>query len=642
MKTSAAKPLRGPAGLFEVGNAILLICFLVLAPTWLADARQRSASEPAYLSPTALVVSADGETLFIACATGSRVLFFDTILGKIKCSVPVPDSPLGLALSTDGKKLFVTCAAPESTICIIDVEKQKIIQKIPAGHTAMAPVASPNGKTLFVCNRFDNSVSAFDLAKRKKIFELKVPREPVAAAVTPDSRHLFVANHIQAGRSDGDYVAASVTVIDTETGKSIRDIPFPNGSTLLRGVAISPDGKYAAVTHSLGRYHLPTTQIERGWINNNALSLIDIAKCELINTVLLDNIDRGAANPWGVTWNDKSICVTHAGTHEVTIIDPATLLAKLIAVGSNSDPVRSDGYSTSVSRTAADVPNDLAFLIGIKRRIPLGEEKGPRDAVVAGNKLYTVNFFSDSLSVIDLEAKEPVVRSISLNPSSPPLDIVRQGELNFNDGSVCFQGWQSCASCHSSDARVDGLNWDNLNDGIGNPKNAKSLLLAHFTPPSMALGVRANAHVAVRAGIKNSLFVSMPEDFAAALDEYLKSLKPAPSPYLTDGKLSKAGLRGKKLFLSEEVGCADCHKGPLLTDMKVHDVGTVGAHDNPTNRFDTPTLIEAWRSAPYLHDGSAATVKDVLTIRNLKDKHGNVSHLTEQQIDDLETFVLSQ
>ena len=43
------------------------------------------------------------------------------------------------------------------------------------------------------------------------------------------------------------------------------------------------------------------------------------------------------------------------------------------------------------------------------------------------------------------------------------------------------------------------LNWDLLNDGVGNPKNTRSLLLAHKTPPAMFLGVRANAEAAVRA-----------------------------------------------------------------------------------------------------------------------------------------------
>ena len=178
----------------------------------------------------------------------------------------------------------------------------------------------------------------------------------------------------------------------------------------------------------------------------------------------------------------------------------------------------------------------------------------------------------------------------------------RRGELLFNDASICFQGWQSCSSCHSHDARVDGLNWDNLNDGIGNPKSAKSLLLAHSTPPSMWLGVRSNAYVSVRAGIRNSMFTVQPPEVADALDDYLKSLKPMPSPRLVKGKLSPAAQRGKKLFFSEAVGCADCHHGSLYTDQKIHDVGTVGKFDLSTDRFDTPSLIEVWRSGPYLHD----------------------------------------
>ncbi|MHC4147198.1 MAG: cell surface protein, partial [Planctomycetota bacterium] len=79
----------------------------------------------------------------------------------------------------------------------------------------------------------------------------------------------------------------------------------------------------------------------------------------------------------------------------------------------------------------------------------------------------------------------------------------RRGEMLFNDALLCFQSWQSCASCHPSDARVDALNWDLLNDGLGNPKNTKSLLLSHETPPAMITGIRENAEIAVRAGFRH-------------------------------------------------------------------------------------------------------------------------------------------
>jgi cytochrome c peroxidase len=58
-------------------------------------------------------------------------------------------------------------------------------------------------------------------------------------------------------------------------------------------------------------------------------------------------------------------------------------------------------------------------------------------------------------------------------------------------------------------------------------------------------------------------------------------------------------------------------------------------------QFDTPTLIEVWRTAPYLHDGSAATVRDVLTTHNPNGKHGNTSCLTLSQVDDLIDYILS-
>ena len=63
--------------------------------------------------------------------------------------------------------------------------------------------------------------------------------------------------------------------------------------------------------------------------------------------------------------------------------------------------------------------------------------------------------------------------------------------------------------------------------------------------------------------------------------------------------------------------------------------------DKATDTFDTPTLVEIWRTAPYLHDGSAATLREVLTVKNSNDQHGKTSQLTQQQIDDLAEYLLS-
>jgi len=85
----------------------------------------------------------------------------------------------------------------------------------------------------------------------------------------------------------------------------------------------------------------------------------------------------------------------------------------------------------------------------------------------------------------------------------------------------------------------------------------------------------------------------------------------------------------------------DCHQPGLFTDLHAHDVGTRRSFDQPTDKFYTPTLIEVWRTAPYLHDGSAVTIRDVLTTRNPNGEHGNATGLSESQLADLCEYVLS-
>ena len=596
-------------------------------------------SQESWLSPTALVATRDGAALYIACATGDRVLRFDTATRSVTASIPVPEPPLGLALSADQTKLFVTCAAPQSRVCVVDLAQARVTASYPAGHTAMAPVLSPDGRTLYVCNRFEDSVQVIDLELQEPARTVKVQREPVAADLTPDGRFLLVANLLHQGRADADHVAAVVSVVDTASGQVVKELTLPNGSGVLKDLRISPDGRYAAVSHILARYTLPTTQLDRGWMSTNAKTLIDLARLEIVNTVLLDNVDSGAANPRGIAWSadGAKLVITHAGTHEISVIDFPGLLAKLQRLPATLQGGTGPVYAAS--RVQADVPNDLSFLVGVRERYRLPEtDRGPRAVVVVGSLVYVANYYSDTLAMLDLAASHPRWTSIRLGPERA-MSQARKGEFYFHDAGICFQGWQSCATCHPGNGRVDALNWDLLNDGIGNPKNNKSMLLSHLTPPAMSIGVRETAEMAVRAGIRHILFTVQPEDIPEAMDVYLKALEPVPSPHLVDGKLSEAARRGERVF--RQANCHTCHPAGLFTDLQPYDVGTQGALDRGETLFDTPTLVELWRTAPYLHDGSAATVRDVVTTRNRSDEHGRTSHLSPGEIDDLVAYLLS-
>jgi YVTN family beta-propeller protein len=428
---------------------------ILLGLGWAWTCCAAGAGQP-WLAPSAVVASPNGQTLYVACAAANRVLTVDLATRAVTQTLATPAAPTGLALAADGQTLLVTCAAPQSTVCVVDVARALIITQLPAGHTALAPVLAPDGKTLFVCNRFNNAVSMIDLATQKEVRRIPVQREPVAAALTADGKFLLVANHLPAGRADAARVGAVVSVIDVARGAVVKELPLPDGSGSLHDLRISPDGKFAVVTHLLARFRLPTTQLERGWMHTNAQTIIALERMEILNTVLLDTLERGAANPWGEAWSaeGRTLVVTHAGTHEVSVIDFPALLAKL------TKPAPTGTYATA--RTA----DDLALLVDIRQRRVLPEgDLGPRGVVVVGRWAYTVNYFSDTLTALELDGPHPRTATIPLGPR-PKLTAARLGERYFNDARICFQGWQSCASCHPGAARVDALNWDLLNDGL--------------------------------------------------------------------------------------------------------------------------------------------------------------------------------
>jgi len=97
--------------------------------------------------------------------------------------------------------------------------------------------------------------------------------------------------------------------------------------------------------------------------------------------------------------------------------------------------------------------------------------------------------------------------------------------------------------------------------------------------------------------------------------------------------LTASALNGQSLFVANS--CDTCHNGAIYTDSNtsaLHDVGTLSASSGtrvflPLGGLDTPTLLGAWRTAPYLHDGSAATIEDAIA------SHINISLSAADQTD---------
>lgn len=605
----------------------LIVVFTGVA-AWVGNAPLAEGDEPArWLGPAALAISPDGKTLYVAGADARQVLWVQTAYGVVVRRVEVPAPPAGLAVTPEGSRLIVVCSAPQSVIEVRAADSGQLLHTLAAGHTATAPVVSPDGNRLYVCNRFQNDVSVIDLEARKEIARVPVVREPVAAAITPEGQALVVANHLPLARTDDPYggeVCAAVTVIDTRSLRA-EHVALPHGSNGLRGIRIAPDGRHAVVTHLLSNFQKVPFRVDMGWINTNVVSILDVPGRRLVSTIGMDEQDLGAANPWDIVWSadGRTVWVSLSGTHELCTL--------------SSEEFFSSDARRTMSPMMGVWPIYPTLGTSMWRRIAL-PGNGPRAMVAAGPRVYVAEYFSDTVAVVDQAGTEAGrVSTIRLGPP-PQLTPQRRGAMLFHDATLCYQHWQSCASCHP-EGRADGLNWDLMNDGVGNPKNTKSLVWSHRTPPAMAEGVRMSAEEAVRSGIRHILFAERPEEEAAAMDAYLKALEPVPSPRLVNGQLSRAAQRGRRLFYSGRLGCASCHPAPLYTDLRPHNVGSRGLAD-ANDGFDTPTLVELWRTAPYLHDGRYLTLHELFR----EGKHGlhrPDQHLTDQELDDLVEFLLS-
>ena len=174
---------------------------------------------------------------------------------------------------------------------------------LPSIFTEGANSNSRNGSFLYKRSAGENAVFCLN-SKGKETARIPVSREPVALTTTVDGRHLLVANRLPAGRADQEIVAAVVSVIDTQERKVIKEIQLPNGSTGLQDIRLSPDGRFAAVTHIVASFNRASTDVRLGWLNANALTLIDTATLTVFGSVLLDTPGKGAANPWGLAWSE--------------------------------------------------------------------------------------------------------------------------------------------------------------------------------------------------------------------------------------------------------------------------------------------------------------------------------------------------
>ena len=284
-------------------------------------------------------------------------------------------------------------------------------------------------------------------------------------------------------------------------------------------------------------------------------------------------------------------------------------------------------------------------------RINVG--RAPQGLVLApdGRRLLVHNFMDRSVSSIQLA--QLLDRGLSNLPAAQTLNAVASERLPANvlrgkqffydarDIRLARDSYISCASCHN-DGGQDGRTWDftGFGEGLRNTVALRGRAGSvgghgrqHWTGNfdevqdfeaqirSLAGGTGLMSNAQFQTGTRSQPLGDAKAGVSADLDAlaaYVNSLTEFdPSPWRLNGVLSAAASTGQVLFASR---CASCHGGNAFTDSAGNTLRNVGTLKPGSGQrlgaaltgLDTPTLRDAWATAPYLHDGSAATLEDAI------------------------------
>jgi mono/diheme cytochrome c family protein len=237
-----------------------------------------------------------------------------------------------------------------------------------------------------------------------------------------------------------------------------------------------------------------------------------------------------------------------------------------------------------------------------------------------------------------VQSREPALLTILPNTSGDPFGlgqtattVVLGGESVRETGHDIFHrdagGGIACASCHAEGAE-DGHVWNFNTVGL---RRTQALHIGlegtapfHWNGEESDLGrLMEDVFVGRMGGVHQG-----PERLTALAD-WLFALQPPAADRALD---PQAVLRGQELFMSPEVGCAECHNGAKLTNNQSADVGT-GA------KFQVPSLRAIAYRAPFMHNGCAKTLHDRFTPGCGGSKHGNTEALSDAQLNDLVAYL---
>jgi YVTN family beta-propeller protein len=585
---------------------VCFVCFVV------PSSAEKESGALSHRSPVDVVVLPGGSRALTANQTADSVSLVDLQGRKVLAEAPCGRRPAAVACSADGKHGAVSNLW-SGTISLFDIGQDRLTLAgvVPVGPFPRGQVFASDGRTLYAA--VGEEVVRLDWRDRKVTERWPAPREPGRVVLSADGRWLAAAS----SRS------GQVRCWDTISGKLSWTRTIEDGFNL-RGLAFSADGSWLICSHVVRRsFPVSRINIEEGWVIDSRLTRFAVKPDTrpAQQQIALDTKGKAVGDPDGVALSADGECLVlaAAGTHELLLLSSASV------PWSSGDP---GDFIDPTFREEA----------GKFRRLPVGGRPLALAFTDGSDQAVVANYLLDALQVVDVKAGK-LLHTIPLG-SPAETSLARKGETLFYDAQRSHNQWFSCHTCHV-EGHTCGLSFDTLNDdSYGNPKLTPTLRRVTHTGPWTWHGWQKD----LGAGIAKSLTETMcgpkpsPEDVQALL-AFLETLEHPPNPNLGPrGALSEPARRGRAIF-TDRAHCARCHKGPDYTSESNYDV-KLESDGSPYRLWNPPSLRGLHDRGPYLHDGRARTLDELLRKHHTPEMLGGEA-LSPAEHDDLLAFLLS-
>ncbi len=558
--------------------------------------------------------------------------------------------------------------------------KEVSVAQLRIGKDASQLVVDKDAKIAYVADRSGDTIAVVSFAGKglKRGAKIKTHAEPYGVALTPDKKTLLVTT----------VADRQLSAYQVKTGKELWSIEIGPGA---RGIAISPSGKEAMVTfistgavarialdndsHStrfvaLDRGVAPPTAAGRAFPQSKmshrqaataATAATTPAKDEgrqfsraAFSTTYVGNdmaiVPHQESTPQMVSSGNENQGVYGGGSsferpiqHRLAFVSTRRgefdRLAKAqinlhqpraIRYDSKRDTLYVAGYGSDLILAIADASKPSIHLAAKTKLASPQAPCGPTGLDVRDDgSVVAFCSLSRSIARVELSAKNTKLMGGKSLVKSRYSAAAERGRALFrmgDDPRLSTRGVMACESCHP-EVGTDGLSWRISGMALQTPLLAGKTIGTHpFKWDGQDKNIQTSLmHTVTRLG-GTGITKAQAKDIAAFLGE-------VEAPRSPSVKSKSAVARGKKLFASSEVGCTSCHSGKLRTDQKLYEL----ADDLP--KVDTPALVGLSASAPYYHDGSATTLRDLLLENGSIHGMGKLSALSSSNVDDLVAYL---